>query len=74
MLPLIYRYVIDNILGVDIPYDEKVSKLMWVMGIALFVFLILRPPIEYYRQYLAQEVSSKILYDIRDTLFDHIQN
>ncbi len=73
MLPLIYKYVIDDILNADISYDEQISKLLWIMGISFFVFLVLRPPIEYYRQYLAQEVSSKILYDIRDRLFDHIQ-
>ncbi|TFB13880.1 ABC transporter ATP-binding protein [Filobacillus milosensis] len=75
MLPLIYKYVIDDIIDpeLNLTYDERVSKLLWVMGISFFVFLVLRPPIEYFRQYLAQEVSSKILYDIRDRLFDHIQ-
>src|SRR5699024_10950757 len=29
--------------------------------------------VEYYRQYFAQLTASKILYDIRDKLFDHIQ-
>ncbi|MGP4071687.1 ABC transporter ATP-binding protein [Piscibacillus sp. B03] len=72
-LPLLYRYVIDDIVDTDLTFDEQINRLLWVMGIAFFVFLILRPPIEYYRQYLAQEVSSKILYDIRDRLFDHIQ-
>src|SRR5699024_2305592 len=43
------------------------------MGIAFGIFLILRPPVEYFRQYLAQWVANKILYDIRDRLFDHIQ-
>src|SRR5699024_9074822 len=36
-------------------------------------FILLRPPVEYYRQYFAQLTASKILYDIRDKLFDHIQ-
>ena len=39
----------------------------------VIIFVILRPPIEYYRQYFAQWTSSKILYDIRDQLFTHIQ-
>ncbi|WP_124223035.1 ABC transporter ATP-binding protein [Aquisalibacillus elongatus] len=73
MLPLIYRYVIDDIVDTDLAYDEQISKLLWIMGLSFFVFLVLRPPIEYFRQYLAQEVSSKILYDLRDHLFDHIQ-
>src|SRR5690625_4304777 len=43
------------------------------MSISFGIFLILRPPIEYIRKYLAQWVASKIIYDIRDKLFDHIQ-
>ncbi|UJL47319.1 ABC transporter ATP-binding protein [Virgibacillus sp. NKC19-16] len=73
LMPLILRYVIDNIIGADTSAADKVSELFWLMGIAFVVFLILRPPVEYIRQYLAQWVGNKILYDIRDRLFDHIQ-
>ncbi|QDP39384.1 ABC transporter ATP-binding protein [Radiobacillus deserti] len=74
LMPLIVKYVIDNIIGAnDLTSDEKMSKLLWMMGLAFGVFLILRPPVEYFRQYLAQWTGNKILYDIRDKLFDHIQ-
>ncbi|WP_106494571.1 ABC transporter ATP-binding protein [Lentibacillus sp. Marseille-P4043] len=74
LLPLILKYVIDNIIGAnDMSDSAKINRLFWVMGIAFVVFLVLRPPIEYIRQYLAQWVGNKILYDIRDRLFDHIQ-
>lgn len=53
--------------------SEKVHKMVTIMGISFVIFLVLRPPIEYYRQYYAQWVSSKVLYDIRDQLFSHIQ-
>lgn len=53
--------------------SEKLSKLLWLMAGAFLIFVVLRPPIEYYRQYYAQWVGSKILYDVRDRLFDHIQ-
>lgn len=43
------------------------------MGVMIVIFVILRPPIEYYRQYFAQWTSSKILYDLRDTMYKHIQ-
>ncbi|PMU45904.1 multidrug ABC transporter ATP-binding protein, partial [Pseudomonas sp. GP01-A3] len=36
-------------------------------------FVILRPPIEYFRQYFAQYIGSKILFDIRGHLFNHLQ-
>lgn len=73
LIPLILKYVIDNIIGGDMSDTEKMSDLFWLMGISFGIFLIIRPPIEYARQYLAQWVSSKILYDIRDMLFDHLQ-
>ncbi|WP_067728754.1 ABC transporter ATP-binding protein [Oceanobacillus damuensis] len=74
LMPLILKYVIDDVIGADNLSDtDKITNLFWIMGISFAVFLILRPPIEYIRQYLAQWVGNKILYDIRDRLFDHIQ-
>jgi len=74
LMPLILKYVIDDIIGAQgLTNGEKLTQLFWIMGLAFVVFLILRPPIEYIRQYLAQWVGNKILYDIRDRLFDHIQ-
>lgn len=74
LMPLILQYVIDDIIGAEnISTSEQLSQLFWIMGIAFLVFVILRPPIEYIRQYLAQWTGNKILYDIRDKLFDHIQ-
>jgi len=74
LMPLILKYVIDHIIGAaHLSEGEKINNLLWIMGIAFVVFLLLRPPIEYIRQYLAQWVGNKILYDIRDRLFDHIQ-
>ncbi|WP_100013321.1 ABC transporter ATP-binding protein [Lentibacillus sediminis] len=74
LMPLILRYVIDNIIGAEnLSNSDKITELLWLMGGAFVIFLILRPPIEYIRQYLAQWVGNNILYDLRDRLFDHIQ-
>ncbi|UOQ87537.1 ABC transporter ATP-binding protein/permease [Gracilibacillus salinarum] len=74
LMPLIVKYVIDDIVGAEnMTSDEKLAQLFWLMGIAGVLFIALRPPIEYYRQYLAQWTGNKILYDIREKLFDHIQ-
>lgn len=73
-MPLLLKYVIDQIISVDgMATDEKVQQLVWIMGIAFIVFVVIRPPVEYYRQYFAQWTASKILYDIRDQLFSHLQ-
>ncbi|UOQ50482.1 ABC transporter ATP-binding protein/permease [Gracilibacillus caseinilyticus] len=74
LMPLIVKYVIDDIVGAEnMTSDEKLTQLFWLMGIAGVLFIALRPPIEYYRQYLAQWTGNKILFDIREKLFDHIQ-
>ncbi|MFD1359729.1 ABC transporter ATP-binding protein [Fictibacillus halophilus] len=73
MTPLILKYVVDDIIQTSLPFNEKMNKLYWLMGGAAVIFVVLRPPIEYWRQYYAQWVGSKILYDIRDKMFDHIQ-
>ncbi|MFZ7944730.1 ABC transporter ATP-binding protein [Neobacillus sp. 19] len=74
VIPMLIKYVVDDIVGNHaLSHDEKVNKLMLIMGIMIVIFVILRPPIEYYRQYFAQWTSSKILYDIRDQMYTHIQ-
>ena len=73
LLPLLIRHVVDDIIGGTSTVDEKTKSLLTVMGIMFALFVVVRPPIEYYRQYFAQWVGSKILYDIRDQLFTHLQ-
>ncbi|WP_142829794.1 ABC transporter ATP-binding protein [Planococcus soli] len=73
-IPLLIKIVIDDIIGADaLSNAEKLEQLyLWLGGTAI-VFFLLRPPIEYYRQYYAQYVSNKILYDIRGYLYGHLQ-
>lgn len=74
LIPLLIKYVLDDIIDNDaLTKSDKIDGLVWIISIMLFIFVVLRPPIEYYRQYYAQWTSSKILYDIRDRLFTHIQ-
>src|SRR5699024_2255867 len=74
LIPLISKYMSDDLITVEhVSTAENDTQLVWVMGAVFILFLIIRPPIEYLRQYLAQWVGSKVLYDIRDRLFDHIQ-
>ncbi|WP_462408827.1 ABC transporter ATP-binding protein [Neobacillus sp. Marseille-QA0830] len=74
ILPLLIKYVVDDVLGNHgLTNGEKVNKLFLMMGVMIVIFVILRPPIEYYRQYFAQWTSNKILYDLRGVLYKHIQ-
>lgn len=73
-IPLLIKIVIDTIIGSKTMTDAEQTKQLfyWLGGTAL-VFFIIRPPVEYYRQYYAQLVSNKILYDIRQNLYGHLQ-
>ncbi|HHG6189448.1 TPA: SAV1866 family putative multidrug efflux ABC transporter [Staphylococcus aureus] len=74
LVPLLIKYAIDGVINNHaLTTDEKVHHLTIAIGIALFIFVIVRPPIEFIRQYLAQWTSNKILYDIRKKLYNHLQ-
>lgn len=74
LIPLLIKYAIDGVINNQaLTTDEKVHHLTIAIGIALFIFVIVRPPIEFIRQYLAQLTSNKILYDIRKKLYNHLQ-
>ncbi|MET3196612.1 ABC transporter ATP-binding protein [Bacillus sp. OAE603] len=73
ILPLLLKYVVDGIINTSDTLTTKSSHLAYAMMIAFGVFVILRPPIEYFRQYFAQYIGSRILFDIRGHLFNHLQ-
>ncbi|WP_226530823.1 ABC transporter ATP-binding protein [Metabacillus niabensis] len=73
LMPLLIRHVVDNIIGGTGTDAEKTKELLTIMGFMFVLFVVIRPPVEYYRQYFAQWTASKILYDIRDQLFTHLQ-
>lgn len=73
-IPLLIKIVIDNIIGSDVLTDaEKTKQLFYYLGGTIILFFIIRPPVEYYRQFIAQNVSNRILYDIRQAIFHHLQ-
>jgi len=73
LLPLFLKYVLDGILLPPTPVEDKIRQLLTVIGIAFFVFVVIRYPIEYYRQYFAQLTTSRILFDLRNRLYGHLQ-
>lgn len=72
-IPLLIKIVIDDIIDTDLSDSEKTKMLFYWLGGTVILFFIIRPPIEYYRQYFAQHVGNKVLYDIREELFGHLQ-
>ena len=73
-MPLLMKIVIDDIIGSpSLSAQEATKQLFYWVGGTMLIFFIVRPPVEYYRQYYAQFVSNKILYDIRENLYSHLQ-
>lgn len=73
-MPVLMKIVIDNIIASpELSAEEATRQLFYWIGGTMLLFFIIRPPIEYYRQYYAQYVSNKILYDIRENLYAHLQ-
>ncbi len=73
-LPLILKYVVDDLLNNPaLTAPERVSKLITVLGGSLVLFVIIRGPVEYYRQYFAQLITSRVLFDMRNRLYGHLQ-
>lgn len=74
LIPLFVAYAIDDIiLAEGLAYDERMTMLIQVLLVFAVIFIVLRPPVEFFRQYLAQRTSNKILYDIRKKLYGHLQ-
>ncbi|MDU5949492.1 MAG: ABC transporter transmembrane domain-containing protein, partial [Paenibacillus macerans] len=74
LLPLVQKYVVDDILlNGSMAAGQKVPQLMMVLGITLFLFVIVRGPVEYARQYFAQFITARILFDLRNRLYGHLQ-
>ncbi|EZP78542.1 xenobiotic-transporting ATPase [Parageobacillus genomosp. 1] len=74
LIPLLLKYVVDEIIGnATMSMAAKTTRLWWALVIMLVIFVLIRPIVEYYRQYFAQWTASKVLYDIRNQLFTHMQ-
>jgi subfamily B ATP-binding cassette protein MsbA len=73
-IPLLMKIVIDDIISSEVLTKEEMTRqLFYWLGGTVLIFFIIRPPVEYYRQYYAQYVSNKVLYDIREALYVHLQ-
>jgi subfamily B ATP-binding cassette protein MsbA len=72
-LPLLMKYVVDDILLQPLGAEEKIVKLLYAMLAAFLLFVVVRGPVEYFRQYFAQLTTSRILFDLRNHLYEHVQ-
>ncbi|MGG1879222.1 ABC transporter ATP-binding protein [Paenibacillus cisolokensis] len=74
LLPMIMKYVVDSLLiNPELTNQQKIYDLMMVLAGTLVLFVIVRGPVEYLRQYFAQFITSRILFDMRNRLYAHLQ-
>ncbi|GIQ70945.1 ABC transporter ATP-binding protein [Xylanibacillus composti] len=74
LLPFMIKYVVDDLLLNDaMSSEDKLQQLGMLMAGALLLFVVVRGPVEFGRQYFAQWTSSRILFDMRNRLYDHVQ-
>lgn len=72
-LPLFLKYIVDGVLLAPITAEVKIEKLLKALGWGFLLFVVVRYPVEYYRQYFAQMTTSRILFDLRGKLYGHLQ-
>lgn len=73
LLPLMLKYVVDDLLLTQMDPQDKIRQLLWITLGVFFLFTVVRIPVEYYRQYFAQWTASRVLFDLRNRMFEHIQ-
>jgi len=72
MLPLSLGLVTDYVILPDIPAEERITRLQWVV-LALFIAYVVRIPIGYFRMYLAELAGNRTIFDVRQELYRHLQ-
>lgn len=71
MLPFAFGRVLDYIILEEIPFEQKLSRILFVLG-GLTLVYVLRIPIAYYRSYFAELAGNRTIFDIRAELYQHI--
>ena len=73
LLPMIMKYVDDLLINQQMTIEQKIQDLMWILAGTLVLFVVVRGPVEYLRQYFAQFITSRILFDMRNRLYAHLR-
>src|ERR1700730_4335211 len=72
-VPLFLQYAVDDILLANLSNDDKIKRLLELIALSFVLFVVIRYPVEYFRQYFAQLTTSRILFDLRNRLYGHLQ-
>lgn len=72
-VPLIIKYIFDHLLtDPALSNAEKIEQLSWIAAIMLLVFILLRAPMEYVRQFYMHKANNLIIKNLRQDAFKKI--
>ncbi len=71
---LIKPYIIKNVIDSYITKGINDRAVLWTMGIIYFVIVVIGAVFTYAQSYLLTYIGQKIMFNIRNSLFTHIQN
>ncbi|MFT4417074.1 ABC transporter ATP-binding protein [Fredinandcohnia humi] len=73
-VPLIIKYIFDNLLqNHTLSYSDKLQQLIWIAVGMIIVFLLLRAPMEYMRQFFMHKANNNIILALRKDAFKKVQ-
>lgn len=65
-VPLIVKYIFDHLLqNDDLSRADKIEQLLFLAAVMLVVFLFIRTPMEYVRQYCMHKANNNIIKALR---------
>ncbi|TWT14288.1 ABC transporter ATP-binding protein [Planomicrobium sp. CPCC 101079] len=74
-VPLILKYIFDDLLQNELlSRAEKIDQLLWIAAVMLVVFLLVRTPMEYVRQYCIHTANNRIIKELRKDAFKKVHS
>ncbi|PLR98530.1 ABC transporter ATP-binding protein [Bacillus sp. T33-2] len=74
-VPLIIKYIFDDLLqNKALSHAEKIEQLTWIAALMIVVFIFLRAPMEYVRQYFMHKANNNIIKNLRKDAFKKVHS
>jgi ATP-binding cassette, subfamily B, putative efflux pump len=74
-VPLILKYIFDHLLQADtLSRAEKIEKLIFIAAVMMVVFIFIRMPMEYVRQYCIHTANNNIIKALRVDAFKKVHS
>lgn len=74
-VPLVVKYLFDDLLRDEaLTRTDKASQLLLVAAVMIAVFLAVRAPMEYVRQYFMNKANNRIIADLRKDAFAKVHS